>query len=106
VLPHGHLVSAFLTWYQSFGLGTPSISRFVEEGEMASNRPRPPTINSEGKLDAMNYLLRKFKMTVILQAYNLWDTPIGNDLEPQPMRDSMGNVTSLTDRAVVLGWKH
>ena len=48
----------------------------------------------------------KFKMMAILQAYDLWDTAISNDPEPQPMRDSMGNVTSPADPAAVLGWKH
>ena len=45
-------------------------------------------------------------MMDILQTYDLSDTAIGNNPEPQPTRDSMGNVTSPVDPAVVLGWKH
>ena len=78
---------------------------FVEEGKMSSNKPRSPAIIPEGKLDGTNYPLWKFKMMAILQSFDLWDTAIGNDPEPQPTRDSMGNATSPAD-PTVLGWKH
>ena len=106
MLPYRHLVSAFLTWYHSSRLGALSVSRSIQEGEMATDRPHPLAINTKGKLDGKNYPLWKLKMMVILQSFDLWDTAIGDDKEPQPTRDSMGNVTSLADPTVVLGWKH
>jgi len=73
---------------------------------MTSNRLHSPAISPEGKLDGINYPLWKFKMIMILQAFKFWDTAIGNDLDPQPTRDSMGNVISPANSTVVLGWKH
>jgi len=60
-------------------------------------------INIEGKLDKTNYPSWKFKMMMILQSTGLWDSAIGNDMEPQLMRDSIGNVTSPVNPQVVLG---
>jgi len=45
-------------------------------------------------------------MAVIVYSFNIWDTTFGDDKEPHPTRDSMGNVISLADSQVVLGWKH
>ena len=42
-----------------------------------------PPIFSEGKLDGTNYTLWKFKISAILDSYELLETVLGIDLEPQ-----------------------
>ena len=71
---------------------------------MASNRPRPPALSNDGKLDGMNYPLWKFKMMAILSSYELWDTATGLDKQPEATMDASGN-TVPTSPTVVQEWK-
>jgi len=59
---------------------------------MASNRPRPPALSNDGKLDGTNYPLWKFKMMAILSSYELWDTATGIDKQPEATVDASGSI--------------
>lgn len=71
---------------------------------MAANRPRPPSMNVEGKLDGMNYPLWKFKAMAILSSYELYEMVLGNDIEPTPTTDASG-ATIPPDPVKVLEWQ-
>ena len=43
-----------------------------------------PLAFTEGKLDGTNYTLWKFKITKILDSYELLDVILGTDAKPQP----------------------
>lgn len=49
-------------------------------------RIRPPTF-TEGKLDGTNYTLWKFKITSILDSYELLEVVLGTDPEPTATPD-------------------
>ena len=57
---------------------------------MASNRPRPPALSNDEKLDDTNYPLWKFKMMAILSSYKLWDTATRLDKQPKATVDASG----------------
>ena len=44
-------------------------------------------------------------MMAILSSYELWDTAIGDDKEPQPMKDSNGNIVSPANPKAIIEWK-
>ena len=67
---------------------------------MASNRPRPPALSNDGKLDGTNYPLWKFKMMAILSSYELWDTATGLDKQPEASVDASGNTVPPSPTAV------
>ena len=82
---------------------------------MASNsnagaplRIRPPAF-SEGKLDGTNYTLWKFKISAILDSYELLDTvmgPTGADPEPVPTPDpTNSSILIQPDVADLRAWK-
>ena len=82
---------------------------------MASNsnagaplRIRPPAF-SEGKLDGTNYTLWKFKISAILDSYELLDTfmgPTGVDPEPVLTPDlTNSSITIQPDVADLRAWK-
>ena len=82
---------------------------------MASNsnagaplRIRPPAF-SEGKLDGTNYTLWKFKISAILDSYELLDTvmgPTGADPEPVPTPDPTNSSIIIQPDVVDLrAWK-
>ncbi|XP_068667719.1 uncharacterized mitochondrial protein AtMg00810-like [Aristolochia californica] len=52
---------------------------------------RPPAF-TEGKIDGTNYLLWKFKITIVLDSYELLDIVLGVDAEPVAVTDG-GNTT-------------
>ena len=67
---------------------------------------RPPTF-TEGKLDGTNYTLRKFKITSILDSYELLETVLGTDQEPQAMPDPNNpNAMIPPDANLLRAWKH
>ena len=53
---------------------------------MQTLRIRPPVF-MEGKLDGANYTLWKFKITTILDSYELLDVILGINVEPQSTLD-------------------
>lgn len=63
-------------------MAAPSSSNVsTSSGSVPAIRIRPPTF-TEGKLDGSNYLLWKFKITTILDSYELLDTVLDIDAEP------------------------
>ena len=68
-------------------------------------RIRPPAF-TEGKLDGTNYTLWKFKITAILDSYELLDVVQGVDAEPQPTPDpaNPGNMLP-PDADLLRAWK-
>ena len=71
-------------------------------------RIRPPPL-SDGKLDGTNYTLWKFKMSAILDSYELLETimgPTGGDPEPMATFDPAHPTTSIPPNADLLrAWK-
>ena len=65
----------------------------------------PPTF-SEGRLDGTNYTLWKFKISSILDSYELLKTVLGPDPKPQPTPD-LANPTVMVPPNVDLlhAWK-
>ena len=68
-------------------------------------RIRPPAFN-EGKLDGTNYTLWKFKISAILDSYELLDTVLGLDPEPVGSPDPNNpNVITPPDADLLRAWK-
>ena len=68
-------------------------------------RMRPPAF-TEGKLDGTNYTLWKFKISAILDSYELLDVVLGNLLEPVFISNPLDPAhPSLPDPAEVCEWK-
>ena len=68
-------------------------------------RIRPPAF-TEGKLDGTNYTLWKFKITAILDSYELLDVILGTDAKPQPTPDPANPGSTLPPDADLLqAWK-
>ena len=68
-------------------------------------RMRPPAF-TEGKLDGTNYTLWKFKISTILDSYELLDVVLGNLPEPAPISNPLDPAhPSLFDPAEVREWK-
>ena len=68
-------------------------------------RIRPPAFN-EDKLDGTNYTLWKFKISAILDSYELLDTVLGLDPEPVGSPDPNNpNVITPPDVDLLRAWK-
>ena len=68
-------------------------------------RIHPPTF-TEGKLDGTNYTLWKFKLTTILDSYELLETVLGIDPEPVAMLDPINPGGMIPPNADLLrAWK-
>ena len=69
-------------------------------------RIRPPAF-TEGKLDGTNYTLWKFKITAILDSYELLDVILGTDVEPQSTPDPTDPSVMIPPNTNLLrAWKH
>ena len=65
-----------------------------------------PLVSMEGKLCDTNYTLQKFKVTAILDSYELLDVILGIDAEPQPTPAPANPGSTLPPNADLLrAWK-